>query len=322
MRDRGGRRLLAGAVALAGLLVPAGGAAAQERPVVSTGGTTNVTPTTVTLNGSVNPKGGATTYFFQYGTTSIYGATTPATSAGRGNRRVRALANVAGLAPFTRYHYRIVAQKGNRLVKGRDRTFRTLRQPLGVTLGGSPNPVRTGRATTLAGVLSGTGSAGRQVILQANPFPYTQGFLTIANPQVTTTTGSFAFPILSQSVSTQYRVLMPNKPEVVSPIVIVGTSVRVTTRTSTRRGRRSGRIRFRGTISPAVDGSEVLIQKWRNGNWRNVGRTFARNAGSKSSRYTKRIRQRRGGRFRVLANLEGEHVPSAGHTKRLRVRRR
>jgi hypothetical protein len=159
------------------------------------------------------------------------------------------------------------------------------------------------------------------VILQANPFPYTQGFVTVANPQVTTTTGSFAFPILSQSVNTQYRVLMPNKPEVVSPIVIVGTSVRVTTRTSTRRGRRSGRIRFRGTITPAVDGSEVLIQRFRNGDWRTVGTTFARNAGSKSSRYRKRIRQRRGGRFRVVANLQGEHVPSAGHTKRLRVRR-
>ena len=34
----------------------------------------NITPTTVVLNATVNPKGAETTYFFQYGTTVIYGA--------------------------------------------------------------------------------------------------------------------------------------------------------------------------------------------------------------------------------------------------------
>jgi hypothetical protein len=321
MGDRRGRRRLAGAVALTVLLVPTGPAGAQERPVVSTGSATNVTPSTVTLTGSVNPRGGATNYFFQYGTTSIYGATTASTSAGAGNVRVRAIANVTGLAPFTTYHYRIVAQKGNRLVKGRDRTFKTKRQPLGVTLSGTPNPVRSGGSTTLAGTLTGTGNAGRQVVLQANPFPYTQGFMAVGDAHVTGTTGGFSFPILSVGVNTQYRVLLAARPEVVSPIAVVGTAVRVTTSTSTQRGRRSGRIRFRGKLTPAVDGQQVLIQKLRDGAWATVGRTFARDNGSARSHYSKRIRQRRGGRYRVLANLQGEHVPSSGRTKRIRVRR-
>ena len=317
-----GARPLAGAVALTALLLPAT-ASAQERPVVRTGGATGVTPSSATLNGSVNPKGGATNYFFQFGTTSIYGATTTVTAAGAGNRRVRAAATITGLAPFTTYHYRLVAQKGNRLVKGPDRTFRTRRQPLGVGFAGTPNPVRAGGSTTLTGALTGTGNGGRQVVLQANPFPYTQGFVTVADPHITSEAGGFTFPILSVPVTTQYRVLMPNKAGVVSPIVVVGASVKVTTHRKVDRGRRSGRIRFRGSISPAVDGEEVLIQKRHDGNqWRTVGRTFARNAGRSRSRYTKRVRVRRGGYFRVLANVQGAYVPSAGHTKHLRVRRR
>ena len=45
---------------------------------------------------------------------------------------------------------------------------------------------------------------------------------------------------------------------------------------SVRRGERRGRLRFRGRISPAVDGEQVLIQKLRlsDGVWLTVGETF------------------------------------------------
>ncbi len=321
MRNRVVTRWLGAAIALVALLVPAAVASAQERPTVNTGAATNRTPSTVTLTGWVNPQGGATTYFFQIGATSLFGSNTAVTSAGAGNARVPVAAAVSGLAPDTVYHYRIVATKGSRIVRGQRRTFRTPRQPLGLGFVGSPNPVRAGRSTTLTGLLSGTGNAGRQVVLQANPFPYTQGFQTVADPHVTSTTGGFAFPILSVPVNTQYRVLLASRPEIASPIVVVGASVRVTTRTTTTRGRRSGTIRFRGSISPAVDGEEVQIQRQRGDTWVVVGRTFARNAGASRSTYSKRIRQRSGGRFRVVAAIDGAYVPSAGTAKRIRVRR-
>jgi len=53
---------------------------------------------------------------------------------------------IAGLAPFTTYHYKLIAQRGTAVYKGRDRTFKTKRQPLGVSLAGNPNPTRTGAA--------------------------------------------------------------------------------------------------------------------------------------------------------------------------------
>ena len=317
-------RTLAATVAavLAALLVPAGAAAAPAKPVVTTGAAANVGISTVTLTGRVNPREAETTWYFQYGTTSLYGAMTAVTSAGSGNRAVAVTVPVGALTPATRYHYRLIGQNARGIVKGRDRTFRTLRQPLGVALAGSPNPVRAGGATTLAGTLSGTGNAGRQVVLQANPFPYLQGFQNVANNQVTNAQGGFAFPVVSVPVTTQFRVLMPHRPEVVSPVVVVGAAVEVTVRRKvTRRGLRRPRVRLRGRITPAAPGTEVLVQRLRATGWATVGRTFARDSSGVASTFVTRLRPRRSGRFRVLANAQGAYVGDVTRSFRIRVRR-
>jgi hypothetical protein len=313
---RGSRMVLAGAVAVA--LAAPSGALAAGKPVVRTGGVSNVGQSDALLNGSVNPNGGATTYFFQFGTNSLYGAQTPDASAGARSKAVKVTSGLTGLAPATTYHYRLVARKGNAIVKGADRTFKTKRQPLGVSLAASPNPVRTGNGTLLGGQLTGTGNAGRQVVLQYNPFPYTQGFVNATNAQVTDAQGNFGFPVLSVPVNSEFRVLMPQKPEVVSPIVAVGTVLRVTTRVKVRRGVRRGSVRLTGTIEPAADGTQVLIQKFVGNRWANIASTFARHSTDSASRYRKTVRQRRGGRYRVLVNAQGAHSPSYGTPKRVR----
>jgi len=235
-RTGAARRSLAPvAVVLSGLLIPAGALAAPRKPVPTTGGVANVTPSTAVLNGSVNPREADTTYFFQIGPTRIYGSTTPPVGAGAGKTRVRVAATVTGLAPLTTYHYRLVAQNAKGMVFGANRTLRTQRQPLGVSLTGTPNPVRVGGATVLSGTLTGTGNAGRQVVLQANPYPYTQGFQNVGNVLVTDATGNFAFNVLGVPFNTQYRVLMPQRPEIASPVVAVSTVTRVTTRVRVRR---------------------------------------------------------------------------------------
>jgi hypothetical protein len=311
-------------VAIVGALllgVPAT-AAAAEKPEVTTGAASNIEPTTVVLNGTVTPNGAATTYYFQYGTTSLYGSVTPAATVQPGSGRVRVSAAVGGLAPVTTYHYRLVAQNSKGVARGKHRTFKTKPQPLGFSVAATPNPVSAGGATTLTGVLTGTNSDDRRIQVKSNPWPYTQGFLPFGNQIVTNADGSFSLPILSVPLNTQFIVELVARPEVVSAPLLVGATLNVTRRVRVvQRGERSGRLRFRGRISPAVDGEQVLIQKLRlsDGVWETVGETFARNGGDSSSRYRKTIRQRRGGRYRVLVNVdEGTYSPSSSRSIRRR----
>ena len=211
--------------ALAFALLPAGTALAAA-PTVVTGGAALVNSSSATLTGTVNPQGLATRYYFQWGATAAYGARTPSTSAGAGKAGVPAVADLTGLTPATRYHYRLVAHNAGGTRVGADRSFVTARQPLALVIGAQPNPVPFGGGTLIAGTLTGTGNGGRQVVLQQNAFPYTTGFQSVGNPQVTNAAGGFSFPLLSIPINTQYRVTTLTTPPVISPPIGVGVAVR------------------------------------------------------------------------------------------------
>jgi hypothetical protein len=118
---------------MAALLAFAPAADAQAPPVGAPGATTDpasaVTNTTATLNGKVDPNGSATTYHFEYGTTTQYGTVTPDASAGEGDVAAPASADVTGLTANTTYHFRIVATNAGGTTNGADRTFKTALDP-------------------------------------------------------------------------------------------------------------------------------------------------------------------------------------------------
>jgi hypothetical protein len=89
-----------------------------------------------------------------------------------------------------------------------------------------------GAPSTLAGTLSGPGNGGRPIQLQQKPFPFTTAFVNVGNAQLTNAQGGFAFALLSVPLTTQYRVLVTDKPSVVSPILTVNVTVVVGTRTT------------------------------------------------------------------------------------------
>jgi hypothetical protein len=312
LRVRG--RVAAGAAGLALLAAGAApsGALAASRPAVTTGGAASVTMSTATLTGTVTPNGAPTTYFFQYGTTSLYGGQTTGTTA---TRKTTVAVPIAGLAPFTTYHYRLVAQNSHGLTKGKDRTFKTKKQPLGVSLVGNPNPVPFGKPTTLQGILSGTGAPGQTVVLQSNPFPYTQGFVNATNPQVTDASGQFFFTLPSLAINTQFRVLMTSRPDIVSPIIVVYSDVRLKTHI-----RRHGAIaHFYGSVTPAAEGSIVLIQRFSKGHWRTTARTTTRHHSTTSSTFSKHVRIRHSGSYRVAVQVtNGQYGSVVGHRHHLR----
>lgn len=83
--------------------------AAAAPTVISGSGSSELT-TVLQLSGTVNPNSTATTYWFEYGTTSAYGSRTAAVSAGSGSTPSEVSADVSGLRPDTQYLFRLVAE--------------------------------------------------------------------------------------------------------------------------------------------------------------------------------------------------------------------
>ena len=111
------------------------------------------------LNGRVDPNSRATTYFFEYGTTTSYGSKTSSSSAGSGTNATSVSKTVTGLKAGTTYHFRLVATSNAGTVQGADQAFTTPSPPdrrdrprrhdrpdLGDASAASVNP--NGRSTT------------------------------------------------------------------------------------------------------------------------------------------------------------------------------
>lgn len=92
-------------------------------PIATTVAATEITSTSARLNGTVNPYGLATDYYFEWGTTLSYGNATALVSAGSGNLEVAVNTSVSGLYSDTTYHFRIVATNSDGTSKGSDLTF-------------------------------------------------------------------------------------------------------------------------------------------------------------------------------------------------------
>jgi hypothetical protein len=313
---RGNLRSALAAVAATGMFLVVPAVAPAAPPSATTLGAAQITITSATLTGTVNPHGVSTSYYFQYGTTTAYGSRTPSTGVGKGTTTVAAAAQVGGLAPNTRYHYRLIAHNADGTDAGGDRTFKTPRQPLGLALTATPNPVVFGGATTLAGTLSGTGNAGKAVQLQQNPFPFTSGFTNVANAQLTDANGNFSFTLLSVPLTTQYRVVVANAPSIVSPIATISVQVVVRTSVTHRHVRRGRKVRFSGTVRPAANNVPIAIQKLgRSGRWVTLSGSITRPGGQGYAVYGKTIRVRRGGKFRVyVGGTGGPFAPNVGRT--------
>src|SRR3712207_2587759 len=103
------------------LLVPA--AALAAAPSATTGPASGVSRSGATLNGTVDPNGTATSWYFEYGTTTAYGLRTADADAGEGDDPVAVSAAVSGLSAGTTYHFRLVAVNADGTVQGTDRTF-------------------------------------------------------------------------------------------------------------------------------------------------------------------------------------------------------
>ena len=301
------------ALAGAAIALAAPATALAEPPTVTTKSARNVTQTTATLFGSVNPNGNRTYTFFQYGTSKLYGAQTPQIDRGSGKKAVLVADDIVGLAPFTTYHYRFVSQDGKRVTFGKDMTFKTKRQPLGVVLSANPAEVNPNGSTVLSGNISGTGNAGREVILQANPFPFA-GFGDASNAQIADAAGTFSFPVLDVPVNTVFRVRVPDQENLFSNEVPVAVRINVSA-SAPNKVRKGRKVTFKGRVTPANEGAPVEVQR----KFRDVWVTVRRTRLSSESTFKQKLRLQRSGKFRVLVTPGPAYVADAKTIGRIKV---
>ncbi len=279
---------------------------------VSTSSATSVRADSALLRGKLDPRGQGTTYRFEYGPTTKYGSVTPPVAASwSGSKTVSA--TIAGLAPYTTYHYRLVASGPAGTSRGSNRSFRTLRAATGVTLDATPNPVDWGSKVTIAGQVLGAGVAGTSLSVQRSDFPFTRGFWIPRNfsagkdARFSTTIG----PLWE---TTRLQLVTRTTTVARSPVVTIGVRVRVGVRRQAA-GRRA--IVLGGAIRPAVPQARVSVQRRTlAGVWVPVARTGVTPLAGNRSRYRVRVpRARRTSEIRVVA------IPNDGGAHELGVSR-
>lgn len=126
-------------------------------PTVLAKSATSVKETEATLNAGINPNGTATSYQFEYGTTTSYGKVVPASpkGIGTGTTEVAVSEALSGLSPNTTYHFRVSATNEAGTTKGEDRTFTTLKLPTTTTGGSEPGKT----SATIFGQVNPNGSS-------------------------------------------------------------------------------------------------------------------------------------------------------------------
>jgi hypothetical protein len=126
----------------------------RPAPTVTTVAADGIATRGATLNGSVNPNGRATTYMFEFGTTTAYGKSTTVTASGSANLAQTVRAAVVGLAPATVYHARVVAGSDGGTSVGGDITFTTDSLPAVGKVTLTRKQIHPGQTTTLRFSLS------------------------------------------------------------------------------------------------------------------------------------------------------------------------
>jgi hypothetical protein len=279
------------------------------------GGVEKVATSSAVLKGAVDPRGLATTYYFQYGPTAAYGAQTPAVAIGSGTATVKVAQTVSNLQPYTTYHFRVLASSPGGTVASKDSTFTTKRIPLSLAVAVAPNPVVFGRPLRVSGAVSGTGSVGVPVVLQADAFPYDRGFHDITSPEAADAAGSFSFPLAGILESTQLRVATVTKPPAYSAVLTELVSVHVALHV--RPARHRGVVRLYGTVTPSEPYALVAFERRVGGHYVAVAGTRVHRGSV--SRFEVRLRLRHRGLYRALVLTAGGAQVS-GRSRALLIR--
>jgi hypothetical protein len=302
------------------------------KPPLATTGYAEASISSASVSGTVDPRGVETSFYVQYGATTAYGAQTQPAAVGSGTQEVKISQAISGLQPDTTYHYRVAASSAAGTTTGEDRTFTTKKIPLTLTLNKTSHLDIFGTPFSISGTLAGSESANHAVTLQANPFPYLNGFKDVEPVEITDSAGDFSFIYTGLSQNTEFRVAVlgasppvttgsspaPAPPTVVSPGFIELLAERVTLHVHSTA--RSGFMLVDGSVVPAQPGTVVAIQRLRGARkpeW--VGKALAKRVNSHLSRFSATVHIRRPGMYRAFVEVtSGQQVSHYSPSVRIR----
>ncbi len=294
--------------------------ATPTAPGAATGGVRDVGTTGATLTASVNPRGATTSSKFEYGATTSYGSSAPATAAGDGTRSVGVSARIGGLTAGRRYHYRVVASNALGTTRGGDRSFVTASTATSATLAADKDRVTYGAGVTLRGKLGGSKVRGVRVRLQTTAFPFDAPFADTGNAVRSSSSGAYTFSLPAVTRTTRALVVVDGLPSFFSPIVTIRSAARAGITSVTRRA--DGRVVVRGRVIPATPhGIAALQRQSTKGSWLPLRRAHVGSDG----RYTVTLRAR--SRAMVVRTVGlphdgGAHVSGTSRSVRIAGRRR
>jgi hypothetical protein len=301
-------------------------ASAAVAPVATTGPATGIGSTTATLNGTVLANKQTTTFSFQYGTTTAYGATAGAGTA-NGNAGKTVSTVISGLTPNTVYHFRLRASNASGQSTGQDVTFTTAaagippatKNMVGIAV--VPRTVTYGRSAVISGQVTGPKSGGAQVMLESQPYPFTAPFPATGAVTSAGSDGRYSFAVAPR-LRTRYQVVAKTAPPVTSAIVAVSVRYAVSFFVNSAIVHRGALVRFFGSVRPAATGRTVYIQRRSStGVYRTVAKTVLRGTTSSTrSSYSKRLRVFASGVYRVRILGHTPYAAANSRTRRITVR--
>lgn len=185
-----------------------------------------------------------------------------------------------------------------------------------VSIAATPNPSVFSTPVTISGRVESAGG-GVTVTLQGRAVPSTT-YATLATAR-TENNGKYRF-VQRPGGNTYYRVIAATSPQKQSGELRVNVAMLVGLRVSDATPARGARVRFSGIVRPRHNGRLAYIQKQSaSGRFVTVARVRLRALDSRSSRYSKTLRVRRSGNYRVRVLGHSDHAMGISRTRTIVV---
>ena len=188
-----------------------------------------------------------------------------------------------------------------------------------LTIKASATKVTFGKSVTFTGTTRNM-PAGTAVEVWENPYPYSAGFKNTGRAGVVDPSGNYTVTGVKPTMHTQYKVVARSSPPTESATVFVQVALRVSFRVSDSTPKRGARVRFYGSVAPAPHVGKLVSIQRRSSTGKFV--TVARTRTSATSTYSRRVRVRSTGVYRVLVqSADQDHLDGTSRTRTLRAHR-